>query len=60
MPGAQVAACDYKPEGWPDDAYTIVRRVRINAGDSSVDPRARRRRTIPPEQLTLALARIHR
>jgi hypothetical protein len=55
MPGAQVAACDDKPGGWPDDAYTIVRRVRISAGDISVDPRARRRRTIPAEQLTLAL-----
>lgn len=55
MDGAQVAACDYAPEGWPDDAYTIVRRVRVNACDISADPRARRRRTIPAEQLTLAL-----
>jgi hypothetical protein len=55
MPGAQVAACDYAPEGWPDDAYTIVRRVRVNACDLSADPRARRRRTIPADQLTLAL-----
>jgi hypothetical protein len=55
MPGAQVAACDYAPEGWPEDAYTIVRRVRVEACDISADPRARRRRTIPAEQLTLAL-----
>ena len=57
MPGAQVAAIDYAPAGWPDDAYTIVRRVRVNAADVSTDPRARRRRTIPAEQLTLALGR---
>jgi hypothetical protein len=31
MPGAQVAACDYAPAGWPDDTYTIVRRVRVDA-----------------------------
>jgi hypothetical protein len=58
MPAAQVAACDYKPEGWPDDAYTVVRRVRVNADDISVDPRARRRRTIPADQLTLALGAL--
>jgi hypothetical protein len=55
MEGAQVAACDYAPQGWPDDAYTVVRRVRVNAEDISVDPRARRRRTIPADQLSLAL-----
>jgi hypothetical protein len=55
MPGAQVAAIDYAPAGWPPDAYTIVRRVRVNAEDVSTDPRARRRRTIPTEQLALAL-----
>jgi hypothetical protein len=55
MPGAQVAAVDYAPEGWPPDAYTIVRRVRVNTEDLSADPRARRRRTIPAEQLALAL-----
>jgi len=55
MPGAQVAACDYAPAGWPDDAYTIVRRVRIEAAEISADPRSRRRRTIDPDQLALAL-----
>ena len=55
MPGAQVAACDYAPAGWPADAYTIVRRVRLDAADISADPRARRRRTIDPDQLALAL-----
>jgi hypothetical protein len=55
MPGAEVAACDHAPAGWPADAYTIVRRVRVRVEDLSADPRARRRRTIPAEQLTLAL-----
>lgn len=55
MPGAQVAVMDYAPAGWPPDAYTIVRRVKVDAADISVDPRARRRRTIPADQLALAL-----
>lgn len=55
MPGAQVAAVDYAPDGWPEDAYTIVRRVRVDAGAISADPRSRRRRTIDPAQLALAI-----
>jgi hypothetical protein len=55
MPSAQVAACDYAPAGWPADTYTIVRRVRLDAEDISADPRSRRRRTIEPGQLALAL-----
>lgn len=55
MPGAQVAVIDYAPAGWPPDAYTIVRRVRVDAADISADPRSRRRRTIPADQLALAL-----
>lgn len=55
MPGAQVAAVDYAPAGWPTDTYTIVRRVRVDAEDISADPRSRRRRTIDPDQLALAL-----
>lgn len=55
MPGAQVAAIDYAPAGWPEDAYTIIRRVRVDAEDVSTDPRSRRRRTIPKDQLALAL-----
>ena len=55
MPGAEVAACDHAPGGWPGDAYTIVRRVRVQAVDLSADPRSRRRRTIDPDQLALAL-----
>ena len=32
-----------------------MRRVRVHAGDLSADPRSRRRRTIDPAQLALAL-----
>lgn len=55
MPGAQVAAVDYAPDGWPTDTYTIVRRVRVEAEEISADPRSRRRRTIDRDQLALAL-----
>ncbi len=54
MPGAQVAACDYAPAGWPEGTYTIVRRVKIGIDKLSADPRSRRRRTVQPDQLTLA------
>jgi len=55
MAGAQVAAVDYAPGGWPDGTYTIVRRVRVDAEAISADPRSRRRRTIDKDQLALAL-----
>ena len=55
MKGAQVAVCGYAPAGWPPDTACVVRRVRVPAGDISTDPRARRRRTIPKDQLALAL-----
>lgn len=55
MAGAQVAAVDYAPAGWPPDTYTIVRRVRVDAEAISADPRSRRRRTIDKAQLALAL-----
>lgn len=55
MDGAQVAAVDYAPAGWPEATYTIVRRVRVEAEQVSADPRSRRRRTIDPLQLALAL-----
>ncbi|WP_148043436.1 IS1380 family transposase [Flexivirga caeni] len=55
MHGAQVAVMDYAPAGWPPDAYTIVRRVRVDAGHISADGRSRRRRTIEANQLALVL-----
>jgi hypothetical protein len=54
MTGAQVAACDYAPAGWPDGTYTLVRRVKIAVTDLSEDPRSRRRRTVHKDQLALA------
>jgi hypothetical protein len=55
MRGAEVAVCGYRPEGWPEDARCIVRRVRLDADDVRADPRSRRRRTIDPDQLRLVL-----
>ncbi len=57
MAGAEVAECPYTPGEWEHGPLRlVVRRVRISAGDISADPRARRRRTIPKDQLTLAAA----
>jgi hypothetical protein len=55
MEHAEVAVCDYIPDWWPADTACLVRRVRIPAQAVSADPRARRRRTIPKDQLVLAL-----
>jgi hypothetical protein len=56
MPGASVAVCDYTPDGWPEGTRCIVRRVRVDPAQVRSDPRTRRRRTIAPHQLALALA----
>lgn len=55
MPGAQVAVTDYTPRGWPTGTKCLIRRVRHDAAAISADPRARRRKTIPADQLALAL-----
>ena len=55
MPGAQVAAVDYAPAGWPAGTRMIVRRMKVQAASISTDLRARRRRTFDPAQLALAL-----
>jgi len=55
MPGAQVAVADYAPGGWPAGTRCVVRRVPYPAQEISTDPRARRRRTLAPGQLALAL-----
>jgi hypothetical protein len=55
MPGAQVAVADYTPGGWPEGTRCVVRRVPYRAEEISADPRARRRRTLAPGQLALAL-----
>ncbi|WP_261569498.1 hypothetical protein [Frankia gtarii] len=55
LAGAQVTAVDHAPVGWPPGTYRIIRRVKVFASEISADPRSRRRRTIPKDQLTLAL-----
>ncbi len=57
MEGAECAETGYRPEGWQGGPLRlVVRRVRIESVDISADPRARRRRTIPKDQLALAEA----
>ena len=56
MFGAEVAETTYVPKGWEGEALRLViRRVSHRAASLSADPRARRLRTIHPEQLPLAL-----
>jgi hypothetical protein len=60
MPGAQVAVADYCPNWWPAATRLLIRRVRLDvtAGQVSADPRARRRRTLPPDQRALPLPEL--
>jgi hypothetical protein len=57
MTGAQVAVAEYCPNWWPAATRLLIRRVRLNLdhGQVSADPRARRRRTLHPEQRALPL-----
>ncbi len=56
MAGAEVAETTYVPKGWKGEPLRLViRRVAHRAASLSADPRARRLRTIHPEQLPLAL-----
>ncbi len=56
MDGAEVAETTYTPEGWKAEPLRlIVRRVCFSARELASSPRARRLRTIHPEQLELAL-----
>lgn len=53
---AEVAETSYSPERWEQESLRlIVRRVAHPADTLSDDPRARRRSTIPQQQLTLGL-----
>jgi hypothetical protein len=59
MPGAQVAVADYTPGWWPADTRLLIRRVRLDPTTQlSADPRARRRRTLHPDQRVLPLAEL--
>jgi hypothetical protein len=57
MTAAQVAVADYCPNWWPAATRLLIRRVRLdmNRGQVSDDPRARRRRTLHPDQRALPL-----
>jgi DDE family transposase len=60
MDRAQVAVAEYCPDWWPATTRLLIRRVRldISAGQVSVDPRARRRRTLHPDQRALPIAEL--
>lgn len=57
MRGAQVAELAFTPAGWSHEPLRlIVRRVPVTAGELLAgSPKARRRKTIPPEQLQMLL-----
>jgi hypothetical protein len=57
MRGAQVAELPFTPEGWKHERLRlIVRRVPVTAAELLAgSPKARRRKTIPPEQLQMVL-----
>jgi DDE family transposase len=57
MAGAQVAVAGYCPQWWPAATRLLIRRVRldVSAGQVSADPRARRRRTLHPDQRALPI-----
>jgi Transposase DDE domain group 1 len=59
MPAAQVAVADYCPDWWPANTKLVIRRVRLDpATQLSRDPRARRRRTLHPDQRALPFAEL--
>ena len=57
MRGAQVAELPFIPDGWKHEPLRlIVRRVPVTAAELLAgSPKARRRKTIPPEQLQMVL-----
>ncbi|MHB1289202.1 IS1380 family transposase [Georgenia sp.] len=55
MEGTELAVIDYLPGAWPEDGVVcIARRTRIPA-EQLPTGRARKRRTVPKDQLALAL-----
>jgi len=56
MTGAEVAELTFIPAGWIGEPWRLlVRRVRVEADEISRSPQSRRRRTMPEQQLRLAL-----
>jgi hypothetical protein len=53
MHAAQVAVAEYCPDWWPAATRLLIRRVRLDPGQVSADPRSRRRRTLHPDQRAL-------
>ena len=51
---------EYCPNWWPAATRLLLRRVRLEvaSGAVSADPRARRRRTLHPDQRALPLAEL--
>jgi hypothetical protein len=64
MTGAQVTVARYCPDWWPAATRLLIRRVRLDPGSGraggqiSADPRARRRRTLHPDQRALPIAEL--
>jgi hypothetical protein len=60
MDGAQVAVAQYCPDWWPADTRLLIRRVALDPGQVSADPRSRRRRTLYPDHRALPLPELAR
>ena len=58
MDGARVAVAEYCPDWWPANTRLLVRRVRLDPGQVSADPRSRRGRTLHPAQRTLPIPEL--
>jgi hypothetical protein len=58
MEGAQVAVAQYCPAWWPADTRLLIRRVLLDPGQVSADPRSRRRRTLHPDQRALPIPEL--
>jgi DDE family transposase len=56
--GAQLAVAEYCPDWWPAATRLLIRRVALAPEQISADPRARRRRTLHPDQRALPLAEL--
>jgi len=48
----------YCPAWWPADTRLLIRRVLLDPGQVSADPRSRRRRTLHPDQRALPIPEL--
>jgi hypothetical protein len=60
MEHAQVAVAEYCPGWWPASTRLLIRRVALDPGQVSADPRSRRRRTLHPDQRALPFPELAR